>query len=301
MESSIKLVAAAAILFWICSANAAPVSTRASDPVLGDLSLESDNILNQRRKLTDSCKKIIYASLFCQHTILFVSLFFTVSDVPLHNCKELYDYGFRKTGLYLVNPSDNGGEFVVFCDMSLVGGGWTVIQRRVNESLAFNRSWGSYKNGFGDYAANFWLGLEKIKRLTNGNGNMELYVGLQTFLRLRTYSARYGLFNLEGDRYTLHIGRYYRNSTVRDSFSIHDGESFSTFDADHDSHQHVNCAKRSNGGWWYHKDCHDSNLNGVYYRGGRVLQSRTDGINWAHLTGDEISLKTVVMAIRPAQ
>lgn len=57
MESSIKFVAAAAALFWICSANAAPVSTRTTDPVLGDLSLEGDDILNQRRKLTDSCKK----------------------------------------------------------------------------------------------------------------------------------------------------------------------------------------------------------------------------------------------------
>lgn len=248
----------------------------------------------------------LFAIVLPKHDANIYYLFFALfSDVPLENCKELYDYEFRKTGLYVVKPSDNGGEFVVYCDMSLVGGGWTVIQRRVDGSLAFNRSWNSYKTGFGDFAANFWLGLEKIKRLTNhysGNGNMELYVGIQAFLRSRTYFARYGLFNLEGDRYTLHIGRYYRNSTAGgDSFSTHDGESFSTFDADYDSHQFVNCAKRSNGGWWYHKDCHDSNLNGVYYQNGRVQSSRTDGINWAHLTGDEISLKTVVMAIRPAQ
>ena len=58
MEASIKFSAATAILFWMCSlcANGAPVSIRAADPVLGDLSPESDNILNQRRKLTDSCK-----------------------------------------------------------------------------------------------------------------------------------------------------------------------------------------------------------------------------------------------------
>jgi len=33
-----------------------------------------------------------------------------------------------------------------------------VIQRRINASLDFDRSWTEYRYGFGDVDGNFWLG-----------------------------------------------------------------------------------------------------------------------------------------------
>ncbi|ESO01653.1 hypothetical protein HELRODRAFT_140925, partial [Helobdella robusta] len=44
--------------------------------------------------------------------------------------------------------------------------GWLVIQQRIDGSLSFNKSWASYKSGFGIYYRNFWLGLEKMHQLT---------------------------------------------------------------------------------------------------------------------------------------
>ena len=45
--------------------------------------------------------------------------------------------------------------------------GWTVIQNRQDGSVNFLREWGDFKNGFGNLATEFWLGLEKIHMLTN--------------------------------------------------------------------------------------------------------------------------------------
>ena len=46
--------------------------------------------------------------------------------------------------------------------METDGGGWTVIQRRVDGSVDFDRDWIGYENGFGNLVFDFWLGLSKI-------------------------------------------------------------------------------------------------------------------------------------------
>jgi len=52
------------------------------------------------------------------------------------------------------------------CDMDDAGGGWTIIQRRFDGSLDFDRSWREYKRGFGqwqcDSVGELWLGNEQI-------------------------------------------------------------------------------------------------------------------------------------------
>lgn len=52
--------------------------------------------------------------------------------------------------------------------MKTDGGGWTVFQRRIDNSEDFSRSWDDYKNGFGKVGArsNLWLGNENLHRLT---------------------------------------------------------------------------------------------------------------------------------------
>lgn len=47
----------------------------------------------------------------------------------------------------------------VYCEMR-ADGGWTVFQRRSGASVAFNRNWAAYKNGFGDLARKYLLTVE---------------------------------------------------------------------------------------------------------------------------------------------
>ncbi|XP_039241245.1 fibrinogen-like protein 1, partial [Pipra filicauda] len=101
----------------------------------------------------------------------------------------------------------------------------------------------------------------------------------------------------EENYYRLHVDGF--SGTVEDSFAwYHDKRSFSTPDSGNI------CAEISHGGWWYHQ-CFFSNLNGVYYKGGRYsIKNRKmlgpDGIVWySWKDTDYYSLRKVVMMIRP--
>ena len=81
------------------------------------------------------------------------------------DCSALYYSGFRRSGIYTVNPDRKGG-FSVYCDMNTDGGGWTVFQRRQDGSVNFRQNWRSYVDGFGSLGGEFWLGNDKIHRLS---------------------------------------------------------------------------------------------------------------------------------------
>ena len=86
------------------------------------------------------------------------------------NCAELYKSGKKVSGVYKIDP-DGLGEFEVYYDQTTACGGWTVFQKRMDGSVDFYRGWDDYKRGFGKLTGEFWLGLDKIYRLTASSGN----------------------------------------------------------------------------------------------------------------------------------
>ena len=92
--------------------------------------------------------------------------------------------------------------------MQTDGGGWTVFQKRQNGSVDFFLGWSDYKEGFGNMSSEFWLGLDKLHRLTESGQNI-LRIDLTNFYQEHAY-AKYGNFSIssELDGYRLIIGLF---------------------------------------------------------------------------------------------
>ena len=140
------------------------------------------------------------------HCCFFLPILCSLIAYP-KNCKEVFKSGKTSSGVYTIDP-DGAGAFDVFCDQTTAGGGWTVFQKRQDGSVDFYRGWADYKNGFGNLNGEFWLGLEKINRLTNSE-RYKLRVDLEDTEGKRAY-AEYDAFSITSakTKYQLSIGTY---------------------------------------------------------------------------------------------
>ena len=209
------------------------------------------------------------------------------------DCKDALTRGRTTSGVYTIRP-DQQPEFQAYCDMDTDGGGWTVFQRREDGSVDFYRYWTDYQQGFGNLHGEFWLGLDKIHRLTPTA--TQLRIDMQDFEGNSRY-AQYSSFSV-GDsvsKYTLSVSGY--SGTAGDSLvGKHNGQRFSTRDQDNDGNGGIHCARSYKGGWWYGSFCHTSNLNGLYHGGPH--SSYGDGVNWWAWRGYTYSLKFTEMKLR---
>ncbi|XP_064553813.1 fibrinogen-like protein 1 [Drosophila montana] len=181
--------------------------------------------------------------------------------------------------------------FSVSCDSKLAGSGWIVIQRRIHGSVSFNRGWDEYKAGFGDLRGEFFIGLEKLHKLTQSQPH-ELYISLKDFQNETRY-VRYSNFVIgnETEVYKIKMLGDFTGNTG-DSFKYHLHNNFSTPDRDNDGDT-GNCALSFQSGWWFTK-CYNSNLNGPYTSKGGLGTPRISWNSW-HLK----PLKFTQMMIKP--
>lgn len=200
----------------------------------------------------------------------------TICEGLKTDCKEILSSGTGKvTGVYTVQPSGSE-KFKVLCDMETDGGGWTVIQSRMDvKTTDFKKLWTDYEQGFGtmDQAQSFWLGLEKIYKLTK-QGIYEIRMEMEKRDGVKA-AAIYQDFALD-DRmtgYKLKIGAYsYDNApgfvNPGDSFTYHNGGMFTTIDNPSAGFNagvtYIGCGTYAQGGWWYKMTkCYTADLNGA--------------------------------------
>ncbi|XP_065052533.1 techylectin-like protein [Rhopilema esculentum] len=187
------------------------------------------------------------------------------------DCKDLYDSGKRDSGIYeIIRPNSNNQVMIVNCDMETDGGGWTVIQRRIDGSTDYQRGWSDYKDGFGDVGKNMWIGLENMHYLASPDASTTLRIDLKHRLKGdELFFATYRSFQIsdESDRYRISVSGY--SGTAGDAFNMlpshmtNNNMVFSTKDSDNDNKLKYNCADTFKGGWWYN-GCHNCQLNGLF-------------------------------------
>ncbi|XP_052704318.1 ryncolin-4-like [Crassostrea angulata] len=195
-----------------------------------------------------------------------------------------------RDGVYTIYP-DMKTKKSVYCEMTTDGGGWTVIQRRMDGSEDFYRSWQTYKAGFGKPQGEYWLGNEDIHLLTTRT-SQELRVDIKKFSGEKAY-AKYSTFTVgsESQKYMLAVGGY--SGTAGNSLAYQNGMKFSTKDQDNDK-WNKHCGVNFQGGWWF-KDCEHAYLNGPYLKSAKITWI---SINWYAFGNESRALKKASMMIR---
>lgn len=180
------------------------------------------------------------------------------------------------SGVYVIQPSGLH-PIVVYCEMNVTGGGWTVIQRnRHNTDITWAESWSTYKYGFGNVHSDYWLGTEYIHQIAKQKVYRVRFVIQDASNNIRF--AEYNLFSVDNESqgYRLRLGSY--SGTAGDAMdsdnpsNMHNNMKFSTKDRDQDTSR-KNCASRSGGGWWY-SACYSVRLN---FKGGMTWGSLCQG------------------------
>ena len=83
----------------------------------------------------------------------------------LSDCHDVYKNGYDTSGVYQIMPTGAAQLDNVYCEM-INNTGWTVVQRRHDGTLSFNRRWLEYKYGFGNNYGEFWIGNELLHLMT---------------------------------------------------------------------------------------------------------------------------------------
>ena len=222
------------------------------------------------------------------------------------DCQELRQLGADTDDVYKIKINNTDQVKSVFCDMTRFNGSWTTIQKRTSARINFTREWSDYKEGFGDPATNYWLGLDVIHQMTKHTNQMLIKIEAESFNGKHSYVIFKG-FKVanESEKYRLTTGeclewtqiKYFQGNpehTYCNSWSRLNKCYFSTPAIDNDNTDERDCGKTRRAGGWF-KKCTLLNFNGIYSTGG--AERGDHYLHWVPLD-DHNSLKTFSMAIK---
>ncbi|VDI70319.1 Hypothetical predicted protein [Mytilus galloprovincialis] len=225
------------------------------------------------------------------HTKVIVKNPDSIGNLQPRDCSDLPPC--TKSGVFTIYP-DESNTMTVYCDMCTSGGGWTVIQRRIDDSVDFYKYWNDYKSGFGNVSGNHWLGNDNLHIMTRAR-NYVIRFELKDFADNTAY-AEYQSFHVanEASNYKVTFSTY--TGTAGNAFAQSNGMEFTSRENERDNDFHIyHCGKGRLGPWWFNA-CGKSSLNGPYKR---VPSTKEDAkvIHWATWRG-YIALKATEMKIK---
>ncbi|XP_054012624.1 protein scabrous-like [Hylaeus anthracinus] len=202
-----------------------------------------------------------------------------VNSLP-ENCEDRSTDQPARDGLRLLEAGRSRKPMLVYCR-----DGWTVVARRRDGALDFDRTWKDYSLGFGSPVGEYWIGNELLHELTRDNCT-RLRVDMLDIYGER-WRAEYESFEIDSAAtgYRLRVDGYAGNAT--DALSYQNGMAFSAKDRDMDASK-SHCASNYHGGWWFSR-CQHANLNGKYSLG--LTWFRSDTNQWMSIASSEMSVR----------
>nr|XP_034839125.1 protein scabrous-like [Maniola hyperantus] len=196
-----------------------------------------------------------------------------VSQLP-KDCSEIS----APAGAYLIHPGQAPVE--TWCN-----NGSTILQRRYNGSVEFNRKFAEYVKGFGNADSEFWLGLESMHQLTSDNCSSMIID--MTDIYGSVWFAEYDHFFVGSadSGYILELSGFSGNAS--DAFEYQNHMEFSAIDRDRDT-SNTHCASNYEGGWWF-SHCQHVNINGKYTLGLTWFDSARN--EWIAVASSEMRLR----------
>jgi len=189
--------------------------------------------------------------------------------------------------------------------------GWSVIQRRINGKINFERGWDDYVHGFGSLGGEYWIGLENIHYLTLQNEilydgtvyfkfpqlriDLEDWDGIKAFVEYE----KYAILPKESNYQVFIIYRPHGPAVLGEHASPLSRVAFSTFDADNDQSQATNMARKYRSGWWWFYLFPFGSLNGPYPKlGGKMSDYNIYWFYWERINPNNTALKHITMKLQ---
>ncbi|XP_067679727.1 angiopoietin-4-like [Haliotis asinina] len=180
------------------------------------------------------------------------------------DCSEGFRMNILTDGVYTIQPRPYGTPFQVYCKMGF--GGRTFVQKQ-SSGIDFNRNWQDYTEGFGTPGGDHWLGLEKMKAISDKTPSKFVvrlaYEKVPTWRQIICHNVRLS-DAVSGFRinFTDTTTAEKEKNQLIDVVTDLRGARFSTYDRDNDENAAGSCAQTHKSGWWF-RDCTRCNPNGI--------------------------------------